>query len=185
MLVGGWVGESPCTTLSACVECPGYSTWTNAGLMWCAHIGSLGGSRRRKCPLRREHSIEAWLHRGGAMMPPTASQWRPAMVSRWLRLEKLIRCGNCCVRETTIHVSYFAVHKLLETSPSTCFPPPHTFRRQPRCKIPVNPRVFRYVFHKQLECAHQDFVRSRFASHQGYARKGFNCLGVSICPARP
>ena len=34
-----WVrtGDSFCTTLSACVECPSYSTWpTNAGLMWCS-----------------------------------------------------------------------------------------------------------------------------------------------------
>ena len=36
---------------------------------------------------RRVHSIEAWLQRGAAMMPPTASQRRPAMISRWLRLE--------------------------------------------------------------------------------------------------
>ena len=35
---------------------------------------------------RRGHSIEARVHRGAAMMPPTASQRRPAMVSRWSRL---------------------------------------------------------------------------------------------------
>ena len=37
----------------------------------------------------QRHSIEAWLHRGAAIMPPTASRWRPAMVSRWLRLVRL------------------------------------------------------------------------------------------------
>ena len=35
------------------------------------------------------HRIEARLHRGAAMMPPTTSQRRPAMVSRWLRLVRL------------------------------------------------------------------------------------------------
>ena len=56
-------------------------------------------------PPGRRHRIETWLHRCAAMMPPTSSQRRPAVVSRWLRLEKLrIRCDRCRVRETTISV---------------------------------------------------------------------------------
>ena len=38
---------------------------------------------------RRGHSIDAYLNRGAAMMPPTASQRRPVMVSRCLRLVRL------------------------------------------------------------------------------------------------
>ena len=68
----------------------------------------------------RGHSIEAWLHRGAAMTPSTASQRRPAMVSRWLRPVRL-ECG-CRMRTTTISVSSDAFHKPPEASPSTFSP---------------------------------------------------------------
>ena len=43
------------------------------------------------------HSIEAWFHRGAAMMAPTASQKRPAMVSRWLRLKGVLSIHSACL----------------------------------------------------------------------------------------
>ena len=59
------------------------TTVTNLGSVCAALI------RRGESPPCREHSLEAWLHRGAVMMPPTASHKRPAMVSRWLRLVTL------------------------------------------------------------------------------------------------
>ena len=52
-------------------------------------VAKLGSVRRTHSALGVSpsgHSIEAWPHQGAAMMPPTASQKRPAMVSRWWRL---------------------------------------------------------------------------------------------------
>ena len=39
-------------------------------------------------------SIEAWLHRGAAIIRPTASQRRPTMASRWLRLRAKKRLNS-------------------------------------------------------------------------------------------
>ena len=74
-------------------------------------------STKRVSP-RREFCVEARLRRGAAMIPPTASQRRPAMVSRWVRL------GN---RNSLRPLPF-----------NTC-------RRLPKCVIQVNARVFRYV----------------------------------------
>ena len=49
--------------------------------------------------------MEAWLNRGAAMMPPTASQRRPAMVLRWLGLKEVYAENRFRVSSDTFHVA--------------------------------------------------------------------------------
>ena len=82
--VGAWQRESPSIQTLWDPFVPNTTLWRQPSATAATRLESACAALN---PPRREYSTKASLHHGAAMMPPTASQKRPAMVSRWLRVK--------------------------------------------------------------------------------------------------